>query len=108
MTFSRPILAKSPVDLMTSAVPSQLLPTNITSRSGAAEAAGAVTQAASTAAEATAWVMRRRVRAFPLAFRAGSDMASPSEVGAGGEGACRRGNLNLVKFRSWLLDSRLV
>lgn len=65
MTLTRPTFAKSPEDLMTSAVPSQLLPTNITSRRSAAALAGvAVTAAeavrASAAATAPRWRFPRR------------------------------------------------
>lgn len=87
MTLIRPILAKSPEDLMTSEVPSQLLPTNITSRRSVAEAC------APTAEAAVAVPPRVSVRAAAseqrcLALR--TDMEGPCLVGSAGDGTVDR------------------
>jgi hypothetical protein len=104
-TLIRPIPAKSPVDRMTSAVPSQLFPTNITSRrparvSGAAEAvaAGAATVRARAAATAPRC----------LVVKAGMLLSSGRGRGVGamerwGDGAR---NLNTAAFRVNLLQSK--
>ncbi|GGY94164.1 hypothetical protein GCM10010385_50210 [Streptomyces geysiriensis] len=82
-TSIRPILAKSPVERMTSAVPSQLLPTNMTSRSpaGASGAAAApVVGAAAVRARAAVTAAARRC----LVPKAGMLLSSGRGRGKGG------------------------
>lgn len=64
MTLIRPTFAKSPVDLMTSAVPSQLLPTNITSRRSAEAFGAADTVAGAVTARTRAAAMDAACRAL--------------------------------------------
>jgi hypothetical protein len=76
-TLIRPILAKSPLDWMTSTVPSQLLPTNITflQRLGADRAAQGVPSAGCSAG-----VQAGRSRALEIAINRGRAAGIPDDV----------------------------
>jgi hypothetical protein len=76
-TLIRPIFAKSPVDLITSAVPSQLLPTNITSRRSAAAACAALGAEAAVAVPPSVKVRATAAASVQRCLGLRTDMVGP-------------------------------